>query len=304
MITNAEALKEACGPIERAMSNPFVFNLAPTGLIPTKAMNPSVPITTSEIVEQVLECAELGVNMVHLHARDPATGAHSSDPDHYAPIVTGIRHHAPELVICLSTSGRGGIGPERRAAVLDLADAARPDFASLTLSSLNFTHEASLNGPDTVQFLARRMGERGIRPELEVFDLGMANYLGYLLGRGLIAPPYYVNIILGGVATAQADLLHLGLLVRELPPRSLWSGGGMGHAQLTVNTLALAAGGGVRVGLEDNLWLDAGRTRLATNRALVERVLETATLLGRRPYTAGELRAVLGLGAIGQGRHS
>lgn len=283
------------------MPSPFVLNLAPTGLVPTKAMNPAVPVAAEEIIEQVLECADLGVNMVHLHARDPVTGAHSPVATHYAPILAGIRRHAPDLVLCVSTSGRGGIGLEQRAEVLDLAGGLRPDFASLTLSSLNFGQEASLNAPQTVAGLARRMGERGVRAELEVFDLGMANYARYLADKGLLAAPHYVNVILGGIATAQADPLTLGLLVRELPTGSLWSGGGFGHAQLAVNTMALAAGGGVRVGLEDNLWLDEGRTRLATNRALVERVMETADILGRRPYTAPELRGVLGLAAVAAG---
>jgi len=277
------------------MSDRFVLNLAPTGLIPTKRMNASVPIESTEIVEQVLECAALGVNMVHLHARDPRSGGHSPNKADYARIIGGIRRYAPELVICVTTSGRGVPQLERRAEVLELDAELRADFASLTLGSLNFSREASVNAPDTILGLARRMRERGIRPELEIFDLGMANYARYLSAKGLIEPPYYANIILGGVASAQADPLHLGLIVRELPAGTHWSGGGIGHHQLAVSTTALVSGGGVRVGLEDNLWMDEERTQPATNRLLVQRALSTAELLGRRPYTCKDLRALLGL---------
>lgn len=281
------------------MPDPFVLNLAPTGLIPTKATNPSVPIAAAEIAEQVLECAELGLTMVHLHARDPHTSLHSPNKDDYARIIAEIRRHAPQLVLCVTTSGREVPELARRAAVLDLEDDLKPDFASLTLSSLNFSREASVNSPETVAGLALRMQERGIRPELEIFDLGMANYAHYLVSKGLIAAPHYANIILGGVASAQLDLMHLGLLVRELPEGTLWSCGGMGHHQAAANTIALACGGGVRVGLEDNLWMDEARTTLATNKELVERVLAGAALLDRRPYTGTELRALLGLPSHG-----
>ncbi|ESQ17137.1 MAG: 3-keto-5-aminohexanoate cleavage protein [Thiohalocapsa sp. PB-PSB1] len=280
------------------MPSRFVFNLAPTGVVPTKEVNPSVPTSSSEIAEQVLECAELGVNMVHLHARDPQTGEHSPDKTEYARIIAEIRRHAPTLLICVTTSGREVPQLERRAAVLELDGHLKPDFASLTLSSLNFSHEASVNAPETILGLVRRMRANGIRPELEVFDLGMVNYAHYLLAKGLIAPPHYFNVILGGPAGAQADPLHLGLMVRDLPDGSIWSGGGFGHHQLSVNTMALASGGGIRVGLEDNLWMDSERSQPATNRQLVERARETAELLGRHPYTSAELRDALGLAAL------
>jgi uncharacterized protein (DUF849 family) len=139
------------------------------------------------------------------------------------------------------------------------------------------------------------MMENGIRPELEAFDLGMINYGRYLIRKGLIKPPYYFNLILGNIACAQANMLSLGLMINELPEGSLWAVGGVGNFQLPMNAMAIVAGGGVRVGLEDNIWYDENRTRLASNRDLVERVLEIAKALGREPYTQKATRDLLGV---------
>jgi len=144
-----------------------------------------------------------------------------------------------------------------------------------------------------IQDLARRMLEREIMPELEVFDLGMINYAKYLIRKGFLQPPHYFNLILGNIACAQADLLHLGLMIKELPEGSIWSVGGVGDCQLPMNSIAIAAGGGVRVGLEDNIWYDTERTRLATNRDLVERIVSIANALGLEPFSPKEARDLL-----------
>jgi uncharacterized protein (DUF849 family) len=277
------------------MRKKYILNFTPTGMIPTKAMTPMVPVLPQEIVEQVLEAAELGANMVHLHARDSATGEPTHEREVFAEIISGIRRKDREIVICVSTSGRTYSEFEKRSACLDLTGAVKPDFGSLTLSSLNFNDQASVNSPQTIRDLAQRMLERGIRPELEVFDLGMINYAHYLIRKGLLEPPYYFNLILGNVACAQANLLSLGLMIKELPEHSLWSAGGVGDYQLTVNAMSLVAGGGVRIGLEDNIYFDTERTRLATNRELVERIVGVGRVLGRTPYTSREARHVLGL---------
>jgi uncharacterized protein (DUF849 family) len=146
-----------------------------------------------------------------------------------------------------------------------------------------------------IQDLARKMLENKIKPEMEVFDLGMINYAKYLIRKGLIKPPYYFNLILGNIACAQADLLSLGLMIRELPEGSIWSVGGVGSSQLKMNAMSLVSGGGVRVGLEDNIWYDEARTRLATNRDLVQRIIMIAKALDRRPYSHKEAREVLGI---------
>jgi len=277
------------------MPNYFILNFTPTGMIPTRTMTPHVPITPSEIVKDVDKAAKLGVNMVHLHARDPETGEPTHKKEIYAEIIEGIRRKHPDLILCVSTSGRTYRKFHERSECLDLVGDLKPDFGSLTLSSLNFNKQASINTPDMIKRLASAMAERNIRPELEVFDLGMINYAKYLARRGVIHPPFYINFILGNIACAQADLLHLGLLIKELPEHSYWSVGAVGDFQFKMNLLSLIAGGGVRVGLEDNIWFDEGRTRLATNADFVERVIRVAQLLGYTPYPPKMLREMLGL---------
>ncbi|MHC4069489.1 MAG: beta-keto acid cleavage family enzyme [Planctomycetota bacterium] len=271
----------------------YILNFTPTGLIPTKEMTPNVPVKPDEIVEQVLEAAELGANIVHLHARDVETGKPSCSKEMYSEIINGIRKKNKDLVIGVSTSGRIFSEYEKRSEVLDLNGRLKPDMASLTLSSLNFNKQASINTPDMIKRLASKMLKNGIKPELEAFDLGMINYAQYLIHKGLIKPPYYFNLILGNIACAQANMLSLGLMVSELPKDSVWSAGGVGDFQLKVNAMALVAGGGVRVGLEDNIWYDNQRTQLATNRELVKRIVDIGHSMGRLPFSQIEVRKLL-----------
>jgi uncharacterized protein (DUF849 family) len=272
----------------------FILNFTPTGLIPTREMTPHVPIAPAEIVEEVLAASELGANMIHLHARDPETGAADYRKEIYADIIHGIRRKNKVLVLGVSTSGRQFSEFEKRSDVLDLEGELKPDFGSLTLSSLNFNKVASINSPDMIQALARKMKGRGIRPELEAFDIGMINYANYLIGKKFLPAPHYFNLILGNIACAQANMLNLGLMIKELPPGAIWSAGGIGNYQLPMNAMAIIAGGGVRVGMEDNIWWDEERTRLATNADLIERILAVAAATGHQPYSQKEARAVLG----------
>jgi uncharacterized protein (DUF849 family) len=271
----------------------FILNFTPTGMIPTKNMTPYVPVKPKEIIEQVLEVAELGVNMVHLHARDVKTGVPTYKKEIYRGIIEGIRKEYEDLVLCVSTSGRNFIEFENRSECLELDGDVKPDFGSLTLSSLNFNKQESINSPEMIQKLARKMLDNKIKPELEAFDLGMINYSKYLIKKGLIKPPYYFNLILGNIACAQANMLSLGLMINELPKGSIWSVGGVGDWQLQMNAMALVAGGGVRVGLEDNIYYNSERSRLANNRELVERILLIAKTLGRKPYSHKEARKVV-----------
>ena len=270
-------------------SNTFPLSLAPTGMVPRRNDSPHVPLTPQEITDQVLECAEVGVTSVHLHARD-VNGDPAWRKEYFAEIIRLIRATRPDVVICVTTSGRSVSDVKKRSDVLDLDGDLRPDMASLTLSSMNFAQSASVNSPETVQYLAGAMLERGIVPELEVFDSGMLNYLSYLIHKGFLKPPFVVNLILGGIATAQAHPLELGLLLERVPEGCLWSVGGIGRAQLPANLLGLAAGGGVRVGLEDNLHLDDARTALATNKELVQRVVSIAGLMGKQVMSPVEFR--------------
>lgn len=277
------------------MKDKFILNFTPTGMIPTRDMTPEVPLSPEEIVDQVLEVADLGVNMVHLHAREIETGLPTYKKELYSEIIGGIRKKNRALVLCVSTSGRDFNEFEKRSEVLELKGELKPDFGSLTLSSLNFNKQASVNAPQMIKDLARKMLINKIRPEMEVFDLGMINYARYLIRKELIIPPYYFNLILGNIACAQADMLALGLMIRELPEGSIWSVGGIGDSQLGMNAMSLVAGGGIRVGLEDNIWFDKDRTKLATNRDLVERILVIAEAMGKTPYTHKEAREILGV---------
>ncbi|WP_035127709.1 3-keto-5-aminohexanoate cleavage protein [Conexibacter woesei] len=275
-------------------SDPLIVNLAPTGMVPMRADTPHVPLTTAEILADVERCAEAGVAIVHVHARRP-DGTPSQDPDDVAPIVEGIRAIDPELIVCVSCSGRIEPSLEARAAVLDLDGAARPDMASLTLGSNNFLRQASVNAPDVVLGLARRMRERGIRPELEAFEPGMLAWGAHLAERGEIEGPHYANILLGNPGTAPLLPATLAAFLAVAPPDTTWALGGIGRFQLDATMLAIAAGGHVRVGLEDNIWLDRDRTTLATNAALVGRVAQLAALAERPLATPAQARERLGL---------
>lgn len=258
-------------------------------MVPRRGDSPHVPISAEEIAEQVLEVAALGITSVHLHARAPDESP-SWERERFEDIILRIRQHDTDLVICVTTSGRNLSEFDKRSDVLELTGNARPDMASLTLSSLNFATQASMNSPETIKKLAARMREKGIFPEFEVFDVGMLNFLHYLIRKEIVLGPCVVNFILGGPASAQAASLDLGVLQAKLPERSIWSAGGIGRSQTRAVALALAEGGGVRVGLEDSLYWDSARSRLATNRELVNRVLALGEILERFPMRTEEFR--------------
>ncbi len=259
-------------------------------------------MTVREIVEDVHEAVEIGITMVHLHARDEQTGEPTYKAEVYSDIIAGIRKFSNDLVICVSLSGRTFGEFEKRVESLKLEGNVKPDMGSLTLSSVNFNKEASVNSPNMIQALAQEMKRHSILPELEAFDSGMINYARYLEGKGLLEPPHYFNLIFGNIACAQADLLHVGVMLRDLPPNSLWSLGGVGDYQLMVNSIAIAAGGGVRVGLEDDIWYGPSRTRLAHNTDLIRRIHRLAEANEREIMTPRELRKLLNL-EDGHGRY-
>ena len=273
---------------------PLIVNAALTGMVPTKADNAGVPVTPEEIAADAERVVERGAAIVHLHARDE-NGAPTWRPDVYREIVHRVRERCPEVIVCVSTSGRTFKSFEERSAVLDVDGDEQPELASLTLGSLNFPRQASVNEPQMIRRLAERMAERGITPELELFDLGMADYLVHLVEREVLRPPLYVNVLLGSLGTLSASAANLAAVVRALPDEATWSAAGIGRFQLDVAALATAMGGHVRVGLEDNLWFDRARTVPATNEMLVGRVIDLARLLERRPAGPDEARTAIGL---------
>ena len=213
----------------------------------------------------------------------------------YEAFVPEVRRRCPGVVVCVTTSGRTFGELEKRADVLALEGEAKPDMASLTLGSLNFRDTASVNAPETIVALALAMRDAGIRPELEIFDSGMAYLANTLIAEGLLPQPAYANILLGSANTAPATAADLAHLVRSLPEGTVWAAAGIGAFQLAMNGLAVFMGGHVRTGLEDNAWLDVRDRSQATNAALVVRVAELAELACRQVATVDETRAMLGL---------
>jgi uncharacterized protein (DUF849 family) len=282
---------------------PLVVNVALTGLTTTRERVPHVPLTTTEIAEDAGRCFEAGARVVHLHARH-ADGTPDHRRETYAELIAAVRARCPEMIVCVTTSGRFEADIERRAHVLSLTGDERPDLASLTLGSLNFHSGPSVNDLEVVEELARRMAAAGIRPELEVFDLGMAHLAQRLVAAGALETPLYANLMLGFVNSAPADAASLVALLHALPAGSTWAAGGFGAYQLPANGLAVVVGGHVRTGLEDNPYLDWGTREPTTNAAMVARCVEIARLAGRRPATSAEVREWLDLAPAAVARAS
>ena len=243
-----------------------VINFCPTGMVPTKEITPHVPISPSEIIEQTHEAYEVGITIAHLHARDE-NGVPSWKPEIYQEIFEGLRKHCPDLIICGSTSGRNFPEFDKRSAVIEL----KPDMCSLTLSSLNFVRQASVNDPDMITSLVKKMVEYGVVPELECFDLGMINYGKYIISKEYINGPFYWNLLFGNIAGFQPTLNQIGTATSEIPSNHFVSLAGLGASQLPVKAMAIAMGFGVRVGIEDNIWFDEKRSRPVTNIELIKK---------------------------------
>ncbi|WP_346864310.1 3-keto-5-aminohexanoate cleavage protein [uncultured Draconibacterium sp.] len=276
----------------------FLINFTPTGMVPTKELTPHVPISPEEIVKEVLEAKKFGVSIVHLHARD-REGKPTWQKEVYKEIIDGIRavdgYNSNSLIICVSTSGRNWPDFERRSACLELTDKSKPDMASLTLSSLNFAKSASINSPEMIIKLASKMKEKGIKAELEAFDPGMINFAKYLHKKNLIEPPFYFNLIFGNIFNSQIGLLDQATMLSHLPENSHWTFGGIGTNQLNMNLSAILNDGGIRIGLEDNIYINDKRQELATNLQLLERITSIAKIIEKEPYTPYEVRRLLNL---------
>ena len=274
----------------------LIVNFCPTGTTPTKAMTPHVPVSPSEVIDQTCSALERGAAIVHLHARED-DGAPTHRAQIYEEMILGIRAEFPEAITCVSCSGRGFQDFERRSEVLELTGAARPDMASLTLTSLDHPTGTSWNPPDMVLALAEKMIAKGIKPELGCFDYGMISAANLLIGKGLLGDgPHYFNLFLGSPYSVPARAKHLAGMVEDLPDDSVWSAAGIGLFQLPMNALAIAMGGHTRVGLEDNIFHGFDRSELATNQGLVERVADLSETFGRLLATPSRARAMLGLG--------
>ena len=270
-----------------------IITAALTGMLPTKAQTPHVPLTQAEIVADALACRAAGAAAVHLHIRD-AKGRPDYRGQRYGRLIRAIRAET-DLVICASTSARVHQDLEKRAEVLYLDGLEKPDLASLTTGSFNFPAQTSVNSPETIFRLAEAMIERGIKPEFEVFDAGMLNYAKYLHKKLHFPGPLFFSLLLGSLGGIPGRAGDLAYLVRDLPAGCVWSATGIGRFQLPINIAALVEGGNVRVGLEDNFYYDHAQKDLATNPRLVQRVVRIAGELQRGVATPDEARHMLGL---------
>jgi len=261
-------------------------------MIPTKQLTHHVPITPKEIAKDVLKAVKLGATIAHLHARDK-DGKPTYKKEIYKEIIGRIKEKNDKILLAVSTSGRLHPTFEHRSEVLELEEPFKPDFGSLTLSSLNFNKQASVNPPDLINGLANKMLDYGIKPELEVFDIGMINYSKYLIKKKLLQPPYYFILILGNIACAQANLLNVGVMINELPENSVYLMGGVGQYQFPMNYLGLQYADGIRIGLEDNIWFNDNRTILASNEYLLKRINKIMVPMNKKPCTINEVREKL-----------
>jgi uncharacterized protein (DUF849 family) len=267
-----------------------IINFTPTGTQTTRE-NSLAPLLPNEIIESVIEANEIGISIVHLHARDEVTLQNTYKKEVYQKIIEGVRKYCPELLICVSLTGRNFPELEKRAEVLQL----HPDMGSLTMSSLNFPSGASINQPDMILSLIKEMDKYGVQPEIECFDTGMLNYTNYLISKnvlsckwGKLIPPHHINIILGNMYNGQCDLGTLATMKSNLPEHSMVCLGGIGSQQLKSATYGLLEFDGVRIGLEDNLYYkDKEKT---TNTKLLKRVHRIMEELDFTHYTPNELR--------------
>jgi len=273
---------------------PLLINVCLTGMIPTKEMTKHIPISPEEIAEQAINVYDEGARIVHLHARDEK-GKPTWKGETYEKIITLIKRERPELICCVSTSGRNWNELEKRSEVLYITGNGKPDMASLTLGSLNFPSGPSINSIETVTKLAVIMKEYGIIPELEVFDPGMISLAKVLETKGILEGTKYFNLLLGSINSIPASVKDLDYLVSKLPDNSIWAATGIGQFQLPINVAALVMGGNIRVGLEDSIYFDYKKTQLASNVELVKRLTRIATEIYRPIATPFEARKIIGL---------
>ena len=273
---------------------PVVIAVAITGSVPRKADNPALPVTVAEQIESTQAAFEAGATLAHIHVRNDDETP-SSDPERFAAVQAGLRRHCPGMIVQFSTGGRG-----RDPASRGLSLQHRPDMASLSTGSVNFPTIVYENSAALVAELAGEMKRRGVRPEIEIFDLSHLHGAKRLIEAGLMDERPHVQFVMGVKNAMPADAHLLDVLLAEMRrvlPRATWTAAGIGRHQSEVMDWALARGAdAVRTGLEDNIRVS--RDRLATGNAeLVGIAAETVARHGRRVATPPEARAALGLAA-------
>jgi len=291
------------------MNFEVVLTCAVTGAGDTTGRSPHVPVTPEEIATAAIEAAKAGASAAHIHVRDPKTGKGSRDVGLFTETVDRVRSSDTDVVINL-TAGMGGdwvisdenpampgpgtdmIGPEERLAHVI---ALKPEICSLDCGTMNFGNgnEIYISTPPYLRKMAEIVQGLGVKPELEVFDLGHIRFAKQMIAEGLINEPPMFQICLGIPWGAEQSVDTMKVMKDELPANASWASFGISRMQMPMAAAAVAMGGNVRVGLEDNIYLDRGV--LATNAQLVERAVEIIDRMGGRVLTPAEAREKLGL---------
>jgi len=290
------------------MNYDVIITCAVTGAGDTTDRSELVPITPRQVADAAIEAANAGAAVCHIHVRDPQTGKGSRDVALFEETLGLIRDSGVDMVINL-TAGMGGdwvpseadpalpgpgtdmIGPEARMAHVV---ACKPDICSLDCGTMNFSGDYTyINTAPFLRTMATMAKDLGVKPELEVFDLGQIRLARKLIDDGLIDAPPMFQICLGIPWGAGADTETMVALKRALPGDAIWAGFGISRMQMPMVAQAVLLGGNVRVGLEDNIYLDRGV--LASNAMLVERAVEIIERMGARVVGPDEARAKIGL---------
>jgi uncharacterized protein (DUF849 family) len=284
---------------------------AVTGAGDTVGKHPAIPVTPEQIANASIEAAKAGAAIAHIHVRDPETGKAARDPKLYREVVERIRDSGTDVVINL-TAGMGGdvvFGPGETPLPLDPAgtdmvgplerlahvEQLLPEICTLDCGTMNFSagDYVMTNTPSMLRSMAKRVQELGVRPELEVFDTGHLVFVKQLIKEGLLDNPVMIQLCMGIPYGAPDDPLTLMAMVNQLPPGSIFSAFSISRNQLPYVAMAALAGGNVRVGLEDNIYL--GRGEYATNGQLVERAKIILEAMNARVLGPQEVRERLKL---------
>ena len=268
-----------------------IITAAITGSRMTRDIAPYIPITTEEIVVSALECWRAGASIVHIHVRDPQTGLGSQELSLFRRVVEPLREQT-DLILCLTTSGIPGrnLPIDERLSTLAL----KPELASFDAGSINLGGNVFSNAPSFLDVAARRMKEAGVKPEIEIFDMGMLVTALRMREEGKLDDPLHIQFVLGtpsGAPATPKSMLHMH---EHLPPGATWSVIGIGRGYLPMATMALIMGGHIRVGMEDNIYLSRG-VLAKTNAELVERIVRLTREYGNDIATPAETRVILGL---------
>jgi uncharacterized protein (DUF849 family) len=282
------------------MSSTTVITCALTGSFDTPKKNPAVPVSPETIARSALEAASAGAAVVHIHVRDPATGAPSMALAHYREVVERIREKNEAVILNLTTGAGGRFVPgDPDPAVAGPGTTfVAPEVRTLDVATMNFGEHLFLNTPGHLRAMAGQIREAGVKPEIEVFDLGQIELARQLIADGHLARPPLFQICLGIPWGAPAIPEALVAMRARLPEDAVWSAFGIGREEFPILAVAAGMGGNVRVGLEDNLYLSRGQLA-PSNAALVEKAVSLLAHIDREPATPDQARAIFGLAPLG-----